>query len=103
MTIDRENRLISTAGSTQLTPVQAELLEEYKTLIHNLNALSEGLKRLEKQPTSEILEKLRVLERKTAVVFMLIKASVYSVFVEQRYDSAVVDEDGHAGVNSMGY
>jgi DASH complex subunit DAD3 len=34
-------------------------------------------------PTSEILDGLRQLERKTSLVFTLLKASVYSIVLQQ--------------------
>jgi DASH complex subunit DAD3 len=34
-------------------------------------------------PTSEILDSLRQLERKTSLVFTLLKASVYSIVLQQ--------------------
>lgn len=38
------------------------------------------------QPTSEILDGLRELERKTSLVFTLLKASVYSIVLQQEID-----------------
>lgn len=35
------------------------------------------------QPTAEILDGLRELERKTSLVFTLLKASVYSIVLQQ--------------------
>lgn len=34
-------------------------------------------------PTAEILDRLRQLERKTSLVFTLLKASVYSIVLQQ--------------------
>lgn len=38
------------------------------------------------QPTTEILDGLRDLERKTALVFTLLKTSVYSIVLQQELD-----------------
>ena len=38
---------------------------------------------LASSPTSEILDGLRELERKTSLVFTLLKASVYSIVLQQ--------------------
>lgn len=35
------------------------------------------------KPTAEILDSLRQLERKTSLVFTLLKASVYSIVLQQ--------------------
>ncbi|KAK9467859.1 DASH complex subunit Dad3-domain-containing protein [Lipomyces arxii] len=67
-----------------LSPTEQELLKEYTTLSQNLNKLSSELARLATVPTPEILDNLRVLERKTAIVFTLLKASVYSIFLQQQ-------------------
>jgi DASH complex subunit DAD3 len=37
-------------------------------------------------PTTEILDGLRELERKTSLVFTLLKASVYSIVLQQQID-----------------
>ncbi|KAI0479212.1 DASH complex subunit Dad3-domain-containing protein [Xylariaceae sp. FL0804] len=38
------------------------------------------------RPTTEILDGLRELERKTSLVFTLLKASVYSIVLQQEID-----------------
>jgi DASH complex subunit DAD3 len=38
------------------------------------------------QPSTEILDGLRELERKTSLVFTLLKASVYSIVLQQEID-----------------
>lgn len=38
------------------------------------------------QPTTEILDGLRDLERKTSLVFTLLKTSVYSIVLQQELD-----------------
>lgn len=41
---------------------------------------------LASRPTTEILDGLRELERKTSSVFTLLKASVYSIVLQQEMD-----------------
>ena len=48
--------------------------------------LSDLLADLAKHPTPEILDALRGLERKTSLVFTLLKASVYSIVLNQQID-----------------
>jgi DASH complex subunit DAD3 len=38
------------------------------------------------QPTSQVLDGLRELERKSSLVFTLLKASVYSIVLQQEID-----------------
>ena len=45
--------------------------------------LSTILSDLSSRPSAEILDALRGLERKTATVFTLLKASVYSIVLQQ--------------------
>ena len=45
--------------------------------------LATHLDNLASTPTSQILDGLRALERKTSLVFTLLKASVYSIVLQQ--------------------
>ncbi|KAK2746335.1 hypothetical protein FQN57_003217 [Myotisia sp. PD_48] len=67
-----------------LTPLEQEVLEEYARLLENMNELSSTLDELAVQPASDTLEALRALERKTATVYTLLKASVYSIVLQQQ-------------------
>ncbi|KAK9245471.1 DASH complex subunit Dad3-domain-containing protein [Lipomyces tetrasporus] len=92
---DSQEASISPAISSEvlrhlLSPVEQDLLKEYKQLSQNLNTLSGELAKLASVPTPEILDNLRILERKMAVVFTLLKASVYSIFLQQQ----IHDEEG---------
>ena len=48
--------------------------------------LASLLDNLASAPTTEILDGLRELERKTSLVFTLLKASVYSIVLQQEID-----------------
>lgn len=50
-----------------------------------LNALAD-------RPTGEVLDGLRVLERKTSLVLTLLKASVYSIVLQQQIYGGEDDE-----------
>ncbi|KAF2842255.1 hypothetical protein M501DRAFT_1013608 [Patellaria atrata CBS 101060] len=71
-------------GADTLSPLEQELLDEYARLVGNLNNLSSLLSSLATSPSAEILDQLRGLERKTALVFTLLKASVYSIVLQQQ-------------------
>ncbi len=49
------------------------------------------------RPTAEVLEGLRQLERKTSLVYTLLKASVYSIVLEQE----IVSGDRQGGGEGM--
>ncbi|KAF2152335.1 DASH complex, subunit Dad3 [Myriangium duriaei CBS 260.36] len=66
-----------------LSPLEQEVLDEYAQLANNLGRLSNILAELSSRPSAEILDALRGLERKTATVFTLLKASVYSIVLQQ--------------------
>ena len=51
-----------------------------------LAQLASTLDHLASAPTTEILDGLRELERKTSLVFTLLKASVYSIVLQQEID-----------------
>ncbi|KAF1989276.1 DASH complex, subunit Dad3, partial [Aulographum hederae CBS 113979] len=67
-----------------LSPLEQEVLEEYARLLGNMNELSAQLASLSTTPSAEILDALRGLERKTSLVFTLLKASVYSIVLQQQ-------------------
>ncbi|KAK3052040.1 hypothetical protein LTR09_006994 [Extremus antarcticus] len=75
-----------------LSPLEQEVLEEYSKLAGNLDSLSTLLAELSANPSVEILDALRGLERKTATVFTLLKASVYSIVLQQEIFH---DEEGN--------
>ncbi|KAI0906449.1 DASH complex subunit Dad3-domain-containing protein [Ustulina deusta] len=70
----------------ELSPLEQEVLEEYERLAENMKKLASVLDAMAGQPTTEILDGLRELERKTSLVFTLLKASVYSIVLQQEID-----------------
>ncbi|EEH22676.1 hypothetical protein PABG_04887 [Paracoccidioides brasiliensis Pb03] len=93
----RENPLLS--------PLEQEVLDEYTRLLGNMNKLSDSLAYLSTRPAAETLDALRLLERKTATVCTLLKASVYSIVLQQQiYNGEGADQggggDGGAGGNA---
>ncbi|KAK4494324.1 hypothetical protein PRZ48_014622 [Zasmidium cellare] len=66
-----------------LSPLEREVLDEYARLVGNLDDLAGVLNDLASRPSAEILDALRGLERKTSTVFTLLKASVYSIVLQQ--------------------
>jgi len=77
-------------GPESITELEQEVLQEYATLLDNLNKLSALLSSLSTTPTAAILDSLRVLERKTSLVSTLLKASVYSIVLQQQ----ILDGEG---------
>ncbi|KAI0804933.1 DASH complex subunit Dad3-domain-containing protein [Xylaria sp. FL0064] len=70
----------------ELSPLEQEVLEEYERLAENMKKFASVLDAMAGQPTTEILDGLRELERKTSLVFTLLKASVYSIVLQQEID-----------------
>ncbi|KAF4306695.1 hypothetical protein GTA08_BOTSDO05344 [Botryosphaeria dothidea] len=87
-------------GPETLTPLEQEVLDEYARLAGNLNDLASLLNTLSATPSADILDALRGLERKTSLVFTLLKASVYSIVLQQQILGD--DEDGGAGAGAQG-
>jgi len=72
-----------TDSAEDLSPLEQGVLEEYERLAENMKKLAALLDAMAGMPTSEILDGLRQLERKTSLVFTLLKASVYSIVLQQ--------------------
>ncbi|KIW64115.1 hypothetical protein PV04_09071 [Phialophora macrospora] len=71
-------------SSSAVSPLEQEVLDEYERLANNMKELSSTLADLSSGPiTLEIAEGLRLLERKVASVYTLMKASVYSIVLQQ--------------------
>ncbi|KAL2853236.1 DASH complex subunit Dad3-domain-containing protein [Aspergillus pseudoustus] len=67
-----------------VSDLEQEVLDEYARLLGNVNKLSTKLADLAESPSSMTLDGLRQLERKTATVCTLLKASVYSIVLQQQ-------------------
>ncbi|PYH91795.1 hypothetical protein BO71DRAFT_384947 [Aspergillus ellipticus CBS 707.79] len=72
------------ASNPLVSDLEQEVLDEYSRLLGNVNKLSDTLSALAGSPTSLTLDSLRHLERKTATVCTLLKASVYSIVLQQQ-------------------
>ncbi|KAF3935369.1 hypothetical protein ABW20_dc0104377 [Dactylellina cionopaga] len=74
---------------SDLSHIEQEILQEYRSLLQNLNQLSTTINMMANQPTSQTIDSLRLLERKTGLVSTLMKASVYSIVLQQelQYES----------------
>ncbi|KAK7536272.1 DASH complex subunit Dad3-domain-containing protein [Phyllosticta citribraziliensis] len=90
----------ATAGAETLSPLEQEVLDEYARLLGNLNDLSSILSTLAENPSAEILDALRGLERKTSLVYTLLKASVYSIVLQQQIFGE--GEEGSEGQQGRG-
>ncbi|RYP11964.1 hypothetical protein DL767_011533 [Monosporascus sp. MG133] len=83
----------------ELSPLEQEVLEEYERLAENMKKLATILDAMADRPATEILDGLRELERKTSLVFTLLKASVYSIVLQQEIgwgDPAQSQAQAHA-------
>lgn len=60
--------------------------------------LAAVLDHLASNPSADILDGLRDLERKTSLAFTLLKASVYSIVLQQEIDWG--DQGGSGGASS---
>ncbi|KZM21196.1 uncharacterized protein EKO05_0001404 [Ascochyta rabiei] len=88
-----------------LTPLEQEVLDEYARLLANMNSMAALLASLSEQPSAAILDGLRGLERKTSLVFTLLKASVYSIVLNQQIQDGgqQQQEDGAREGGSEGW
>ncbi|PLN79185.1 DASH complex subunit Dad3-domain-containing protein [Aspergillus taichungensis] len=72
------------ASNPQVSTLEQDVLDEYARLLGNVNKLESKLADLSGDPSSLTLDGLRLLERKTATVCTLLKASVYSIVLQQQ-------------------
>ncbi|KAK4941456.1 hypothetical protein LTR10_018600 [Elasticomyces elasticus] len=90
-------------GSSGVSPLEQEVLDEYERLSKNMKELSSTLATLSSGPmTLEIAEGLRLLERKVASVYTLMKASVYSIVLQQGQMDGM-EEGGFDGDGDPGH
>ncbi|EKD14659.1 uncharacterized protein L3040_000183 [Drepanopeziza brunnea f. sp. 'multigermtubi'] len=81
----------------ELSPLEQDVLDEYERLAENMKKLASILDNMAGQPTAEVLDGLRQLERKTSLVFTLLKASVYSIVLQQEIYSGEGEGEGEGG------
>ncbi|KAF4967278.1 hypothetical protein FSARC_5108 [Fusarium sarcochroum] len=84
--VNNTSPLMAPTHPPELTPLEQEVLDEYVRLADNMNKLATILEHLASNPSTEILDGLRELERKTSLAFTLLKASVYSIVLQQEID-----------------
>lgn len=78
----------------RLSPLEAQVLQEYARLRDNLDELAARLGELASQPSGAISDGLRGLERKTALVCTALKSSVYGIVLQQQIDYAEGSDNG---------
>ncbi|TFK54672.1 hypothetical protein OE88DRAFT_1673790 [Heliocybe sulcata] len=70
-------------GHPGLTQLEADVLWEYAKLNQNIRDLIVRTRQLSEGPDQDLLERLRVLERKMGMVMTLFKVSAWGVINEQ--------------------
>ncbi|KAL2006205.1 hypothetical protein VTN00DRAFT_9859 [Thermoascus crustaceus] len=80
----RTNNPLLHPSNPLVSDLEQEVLDEYARLLDNVNKLASALDTLSANPCSMTLDGLRLLERKTATVCTLLKASVYSIVLQQQ-------------------
>ncbi|EPS32575.1 hypothetical protein PDE_07535 [Penicillium oxalicum 114-2] len=80
----RSNNPLLEDDTALVSDLEQEVLDEYTRLLRNVNQLSEKVGLLAGSPASMTLDGMRLLERKTATVCTLLKASVYSIVLQQQ-------------------
>ncbi|KAJ9501482.1 hypothetical protein LTR99_004470 [Exophiala xenobiotica] len=103
---DSKSSILNLTGqgpSSGVSPLEQEVLDEYERLSQNMKELSSTLATLSSGPmTLEIAEGLRLLERKVASVYTLMKASVYSIVLQQGQLDGMDDEEGFEAGHDQG-
>ena len=78
------NPLLLQSTITTISPLEQQVLDEYTRLSNNMTKLADALEGLASgKEIGDVSEGLRSLERKTASVYTLMKASVYSIVLQQ--------------------
>ncbi|TAQ87959.1 hypothetical protein B7494_g3721 [Chlorociboria aeruginascens] len=95
--MDATENTHSLPASEDLSPLEQDVLDEYERLAENMKKLASLLDAMAGTPTAEILDGLRQLERKTSLVFTLLKASVYSIVLQQEIYSGDQGGEGTGG------
>ena len=85
--------ITNTFGQALFEFISAFFIPLVDALLTCSTQLSDLLATLSTSPSAEILDSLRGLERKTSLVFTLLKASVYSIVLQQQ----IFGDEGEAG------
>lgn len=99
--VETENPLLRDSNPL-VSNLEQEVLDEYARLLGNVNKLSTKLSDLAGSPSSLTLDGLRLLERKTATVCTLLKASVYSIVLQQQIWNEAESERRDADASVVG-
>ncbi|KAF3384438.1 hypothetical protein F1880_002678, partial [Penicillium rolfsii] len=91
----RSNNPLLGDDNSLVSELEQEVLDEYARLLRNVNQLSEKIGDLAGSPASMTLDGLRMLERKTATVCTLLKASVYSIVLQQQIMNESEEQQQH--------
>lgn len=67
---------------SRMSEKEQAVIAEYETLVANLNTLNAKITALAQTPTSLVLDHLRVVERKTGLIFTLFKSSVWAILAD---------------------
>ncbi|KAH3673571.1 hypothetical protein WICMUC_003678 [Wickerhamomyces mucosus] len=85
--------------TSQLTDLELKILQQYQNLAKRLKYLSQIIAKLTSSPSPQLLEDLRVIESKIALVFTLFKAAVYSLFLQQEsVENQQQEQDQNEGI-----
>ncbi|ORY79937.1 DASH complex subunit Dad3-domain-containing protein [Protomyces lactucae-debilis] len=74
---------LAASDDEQLSPKEQQVLAEYERLVDNLAQLNKAVHTLSQMPATQLLDNLRVVERKTGLVFTLFRSSVWQILAEQ--------------------
>lgn len=79
--------------TTTPSATQQAILDEYRALLSNVKTLNASITKLATLPSGPILDDLRAVEKKTGLVFTLLKASVYALLMQQQEEDARNNDD----------
>lgn len=78
----------------RMSPKEQLVIAEYQKLVSNLQTLNSRITTLAHTPTSQVLDNLRVVERKTGLVFTLFKSSVWAILADLPGEHADDSQNG---------
>lgn len=77
----------------KMSAKEAAVIAEYQKLVDNLSSINSRITELAQMPTSQVLDNLRVVERKTGLVFTLFKSSVWAILADLPGEQPDEDDD----------